>query len=158
MFSLSLFYGFTLYGNIFLDNVTYLPYYVIVTKRKEVYAMNFLSKLDALMADKELNKRQLATESGIPYTTIVNWYKRGYDNMSLSNFKILCDFFNVTMDSLARDDVEELEKRVPKRNGIHISKEEEFLVTCYREADSLDKELALRALHVREKWGAEKMA
>lgn len=33
--------------------------------------MNFLSKLDALMADKELNKRQLATESGIPYTTIV---------------------------------------------------------------------------------------
>jgi hypothetical protein len=158
MFSLSLFYEFTLYGNIFLDNVTYLPYYVIVTKRKEVYAMNFLSKLDALMADKELNKRQLATESGIPYTTIVNWYKRGYDNMSLSNFKILCDFFNVTMDSLARDDVEELEKRVPKRNGIHISKEEEFLVTCYREADSLDKELALRALHVREKGDAEKMA
>lgn len=118
--------------------------------------MNFLSKLDALMADKELNKRQLATESGIPYTTIVNWYKRGYDNMSLSNFKILCDFFNVTMDSLARDDVEELEKRVPKRNGIHISKEEEFLVTCYREADSLDKELALRALHVREKRGRRK--
>ena len=110
--------------------------------------MNFLSKLDALMADKELSKRQLAIESGIPYTTIVNWYKRGYDNMSLSNFKILCDFFNVTMDSLARDDVEELEKRVPKRNGIHISKEEEFLV----------KELALRALHVREKGDAEKMA
>ena len=78
MFSLSLFYAFTLYGNIFLDNVTYLPYYVIVTKRKEVYAMNFLSKLDALMADKELSKRQLAIESGIPYTTIVNWYKRGY--------------------------------------------------------------------------------
>ena len=120
--------------------------------------MNFLSKLDALMADKELNKRQLANESGIPYTTIVNWYKRGYDNMSLSNFKILCDFFNVTMDSLARDDVEELEKRVPKRNGIHISKEEEFLVTCYREADSLDRELALRALHVREKGDTEKMA
>ncbi|RHL84311.1 XRE family transcriptional regulator [Dorea formicigenerans] len=158
MFSLSLFSFFTLYGNIFLDNAIYLPYYVIVTKRKEVYAMNFLSKLDALMADKELNKRQLANESGIPYTTIVNWYKRGYDNMSLSNFKILCDFFNVTMDSLARDDVEELEKRVPKRNGIHISKEEEFLVTCYREADSLDKELALRALHVREKGDTEKMA
>lgn len=120
--------------------------------------MNFLSKLDALMADRELNKRRLADESGIPYTTIVNWYKRGYDNMSLSNFKILCDFFNVTMDSLARDDVEELEKCVPKRKGIHISKEEEFLVTCYREADSLDKELALRALHAREKGDAEKMA
>ena len=55
--------------------------------------MNFLSKLDALMADRELNKKRLADESGIPYTTIVNWYKRGYDNMSLSNFKILCDFF-----------------------------------------------------------------
>ena len=93
MFSFFLFFVFTLYGNIFLDNVIFLPYYVIVTKRKEVYIMNFLSKLDALMADRELNKRRLADESGIPYTTIVNWYKRGYDNMSLSNFKILCDFF-----------------------------------------------------------------
>lgn len=148
----------TLYGNILLDFVIFLPYYVFVTNRKEVYTMDFLSKLDSLMADKELNKRRLADESGIPYTTIVNWYKRGYDNMSLSNFKILCDFFNVTMDSLARDEIEELEKRVPKRKDIHISKEEEFLVTCYREADSLDKELALRALHVREKGDAEKMA
>ena len=120
--------------------------------------MNFLSKLDALMADMELNKRRLADESGIPYTTMVNWYKRGYDNKSLSNYNNLCELFNFTMDSLARDDVEELEKRVSKRKGIHISKEEEFLVTCYREADSLDKELALRALHVREKGDAEKMA
>lgn len=120
--------------------------------------MNFLSKLDLLMTDKGLNKRRLADESGIPYTTIINWYKRGYDNMSLSNFRILCDFFNVTMDSLARDDIEELERRIPARKGIHISKEEEFLVTCYREADSLDKELALRALHVREKGDVEKMA
>lgn len=120
--------------------------------------MNFLSKLDALMADKKLNKRRLAEESGIPYTTIINWYKRGYDNMSLSNFKILCDFFKVTMDSMARDDVEELEKCAPKQKSIHISKEEEALVTCYREADRLDKELALRALNVHEKGDAQKMA
>lgn len=120
--------------------------------------MDFLSKLDVLMSDNGLNKRRLADESGIPYTTIINWYKRGYDNMSLSNFKILCDFFNVTMDSLARDDVEELEKCAPKQKSIHISKEEEVLVTCYREADSLDKELALRALNAHVKGDVEKMA
>ena len=120
--------------------------------------MDFLSKLDLLMASKKLNKRRLADESGIPYTTIVNWYKRGYDNMALSNFKILCDFFDVTMDSLARDDVEQLEKKSSKQDSVHISKEEKLLITCYREADSLDKELALRALHVREKGDAEKMA
>ena len=120
--------------------------------------MNFLSKLDALMSDKKLNKRRLADESGIPYTTIINWYKRGYDNMSLSNFKILCDFFNVTMDSLARDDVEELEKCSPKQKSIHISKEEEMLVTRYREADNFDKELVLRALRVDAKGDAQKMA
>lgn len=120
--------------------------------------MDFLSKLDILMTERSLNKRRLSEECGIPYTTIVNWYKRGYDNMSLSNFTLLCNFFGVTMDSMARDDVESPEKYDPDKKGLHITSEERFLVACYREADTLDKELALRALHVREKGDAEKMA
>lgn len=55
--------------------------------------MTFLEKLDKLMADRDLNKKTLSEKSGIAYTTIVNWYKRGYDNMTISIFKRLCDFF-----------------------------------------------------------------
>ena len=120
--------------------------------------MNFTEKLDLLMKERNLNKHSLAKVTGINYTTIVNWYVLGYGNMSLSNFKAICDFFEVTMDSMARDDVDKIEKYDPDSKGIHMTSEERFLVTCYREADSLDKELALRALHVREKGDAEKMA
>ena len=118
--------------------------------------MNFTEKLDLLMKERNLNKHSLAKVTGINYTTIVNRYVRGYGNMSLSNFKAICDFFKVTMDSMARDDVDKIEKYDPDSKGIHMTSEERFLVACYREADSLDKELALRALHVREKGDAEK--
>lgn len=108
--------------------------------------MNFLDKLDSLMAEKNLNKKSLANDSGIAYTTIVNWYKRGYDNMTISIFKKLCDYFGVTMDCMARDEVSEIEYYKPQKRGLHITPEEELLVKCYRVADDLDKTLALRAV------------
>lgn len=120
--------------------------------------MNFTEKLDCLMKEHNLNKHSLAKAIGINYTTIDAFYKKGYENMKLSNFKIICDYFKVTMDSMARDDIDKIEKYNPGSKGIHITSEEQFLITCYREADSLDKELALRALHVREKGDTQKMA
>ncbi len=113
--------------------------------------MNFLDKLDALMAENNLNKKSLANDSGIAYTTIVNWYKRGYDNMTISIFKKLCDYFGVTMDSMARNEVEQIEYYNPKKRDLHITPEEELLVKCYRAADDLDKTLALRAVKADEK-------
>lgn len=110
--------------------------------------MNFLDKLETLMSIHGIkNKKQLASQSGIPYTTIVNWYKRGYENMTISNFKILCDFFGVTMDSMVRNEVTELEYYNPKNNKIYLSAEEELLIKCYRAADDLDKNLALRSVN-----------
>lgn len=120
--------------------------------------MTFLEKLDYLMEKEHLNKRKVSQGSGIPYSTIDAFYKQGYNNVKLSTFRKLCDYFGVSMDSMARDDVDFPERYSPDKKGLHISKEEEFLVSCYREADTLDKELALRALHVREKGDAEKMA
>lgn len=113
--------------------------------------MNFLDKLDMLMAKNNLNKKTLANDSGIAYTTIVNWYKRGYDNMTISIFKKLCDYFGVTMDSMARNEVQEIEYYNPKKKDLHITPEEELLVKCYRAADDLDKTLALRAVKADDK-------
>ena len=120
--------------------------------------MTFLEKLDYLMEKNNLNKHKLSELSGIPYTTINNFYKQGYDNMKLSTFKKLCDFFGVTMDYFARDEIKEIEYNNPIQKDIYITKEEQFLINCYRTSDTLDKELALRALKADEKGDMGKMA
>lgn len=103
--------------------------------------MTFLNKLDKLMADNKLNKKTFSNNSGIAYTTIVNWYKRGYDNMSISILKKICDYFGVTMDSMARDELE-IEFYNPNAKNLHITNDEEILLRHYRSADKSHKELA----------------
>ena len=103
------------------------------------------------MEKNRLNKHKLAELSNIPYTTITNFYKQGYDNIKLSTFRKLCDYFGVTMDSMARDEVLEIEYYNPYKKNLHISKDEELLLQCYRESDSLSKELAMRAVKADEK-------
>lgn len=62
--------------------------------------MNFLDRLDFLMRQHGLNKHTLAQKSGIPYTTIVGFYNRGYGNAKMSTIRQLAKFFNVTLDYL----------------------------------------------------------
>lgn len=124
--------------------------YSTMLLKKGGVIVTFLEKLDKLMADGGLNKKTLSEKSGIAYTTIVNWYKRGYDNMTISIFKRLCDYFGVTMDSMARNDMQ-IEYYNPNKKDLHITREEEYLLKCYRMADDLDKSLALRAVKADEK-------
>lgn len=120
--------------------------------------MTFLQKLDYLMSLKGLNRKQLSKECGVKYTTIMNLYENGYDNMKLSNLKKFCEYFGVTLDYLVRDEITEIEYYNPNQKDIYFTKEEQFLINCYRTSDALDKELALRALKADEKGDTEKMA
>lgn len=67
--------------------------------------MSFLTKLDKLMKDRNINKNQLSKESGVPYTTIDGFYKKGTDNIKLSTLKKLAAYFECSLDYLADDDV-----------------------------------------------------
>lgn len=67
--------------------------------------MGFLDKLDKLMKEKNINKSQLAKESGVPYTTIDGFYKKGTENIKLSTLKKLVTYFGCSLDYLADDDV-----------------------------------------------------
>lgn len=60
----------------------------------------FLDLLERLMKERNINKNVLANESGIPYTTIDGWWKKGYDNIRLSTLKKLAAYFNVSLDYL----------------------------------------------------------
>lgn len=67
--------------------------------------MGLTDKLDILMKERNINKAELARESGIPYTTIDGFYKKGADNAKLSTLKKLCSYFGCSLDFLADDSV-----------------------------------------------------
>lgn len=119
--------------------------------------MTFLEKLEFLMKEHNVkNIKRLSEELGMPRSTIDAFYKQGYSNMKLSNFRAICDYFGVTMDCMARDEVTEIEYYNPKRKDLPITPEEEILVKCYRSADDLDKTLALRAVNADQAVEAKK--
>ena len=67
--------------------------------------MKMTDKLDLLMKERHLNKRQLSMQSHIPYTTISSFYDKGTENVKLSTLKTLASFFNVSLDYIADDSV-----------------------------------------------------
>lgn len=70
--------------------------------------MNLLEKLDALKAKTGDTNASLAKRAGIPATTIYGLYQKGYGNMKLSTLQALCDYFDVPIDYLAKDNYEEI--------------------------------------------------
>lgn len=111
--------------------------------------MTLLEKIDYLMYKSQLNKHTLSDDAGIPYTTIIGWYKRGFDSMSLSTFRKLCRFFGVTMDSMAFDD-REIEYYDPEAKSFYTSEEERRIIQAFRSADDLGQKLTLRTLKLDE--------
>lgn len=66
--------------------------------------MSFLDKLDLLMRERNLNKHQLSQATGIPYSTIDSFYKKGYENTKLSTLQRLAEYFEVSLDVLTDSD------------------------------------------------------
>lgn len=60
----------------------------------------FLSNLETLMKNHNLNKHSFSVQSGIPYKTIDNFWKKGCDNIKLTTLKRIAEFFNVSLDYL----------------------------------------------------------
>lgn len=87
----------------------------------------FIDMLDMLMNEKGINKSVLAKESGIPYTTIDGWYKKGNEDIRLSTLKKLCAYFNVSLDYIMESEVSQKEKapaQLPELNGDLVSTED----------------------------------
>ena len=69
--------------------------------------MKLTDKLDLLMRERGINKKDLSRQSGIPYTTIINFYEKGTDNVKLSTLLKLSRYLGVTLDYIADDNIEE---------------------------------------------------
>jgi len=75
--------------------------------------MTFLNKLETLMRKKNIeNINQLSKETGIPYTTIDGFYKKGTENIKLSTLKKLAEYFNCSLDFLVDDKITEEKQEV----------------------------------------------
>ena len=92
----------------------------------------FLNNLDALMAERKINKNVLAKESGIPYTTIDGFYKKGWDNVKLSTLLKLAEYFGVSIDWLVLGN--ETEAATSGADSA-LSDEEKNLLESYRTDD-----------------------
>ena len=74
----------------------------------------FLENLDALMRARKINKSTLAKESGVPYTTIDGFYKKGCDNTKLSTLVRLAEYFGVSLDYLVHGKISTLTEHEKK--------------------------------------------
>lgn len=52
-----------------------------------------------------LNSRSFSQHSGIPYTTINSWYKKGYEGLKITTLRKLKEFFGTTYDYWLSDDI-----------------------------------------------------
>ena len=97
--------------------------------------MDFLEKLDFLMNRYDLNKRSLSRKSEIPYTTIDNWYKRGYENLTLPTLRKLATYFNTTLDYWCLDEI--TDPNYGKSSGFKVEYTEMEHIKKYRSLDTL---------------------
>ena len=109
--------------------------------------MTLLEKIDYLMKAQKLNKNQFSQRCGIPYTTIDGIFKKGYENMRLPTFIKICDFFGVTMESMAYDDKDiEYVPAAPASSEGHI---ESRLIGAYRNASPDTKTAVCNVLGIK---------
>lgn len=96
--------------------------------------MGLTDKLDLLMKERNINKADLARESGVPYTTIDGFYKKGSENAKLSTLKKLCTYFNCTLDYLADDTVNDSPTTIAAHfNGEEYTEDELEDIRAYAE-------------------------
>ncbi len=105
--------------------------------------MDFLEKLDLLLKQNNMNKNNLSKASGIPYTTIDGWYKKGYESMQLSTLKKLANYFNTSLDFWAKDET-------PNNvvNSLKFDKQEIKNITMYRKLDIYGKKVVNHVLEI----------
>ena len=111
--------------------------------------MDFLQKLDYLMEKYGLNKLTLSQNSGIPYTTIVGWYKKGYEGLKLTTLRKLADYFNTVLDYWVNED--EIDPNYWKTDGFIVNGDEMGHIQKYRLLDPYGKEAVDGVLDVESR-------
>lgn len=60
--------------------------------------MDFLTRLQRVMAMNGDSKHKLSKDSGIPYTTIERLFNSGWENARISTIQKICDHYGLSID------------------------------------------------------------
>ncbi len=96
----------------------------------------FIEIFNDLLAEKNINRKQFAEQSGIPYTTVIGWtnLNRLPDYTALIK---IADFFQCSIDYLVgRQKYYDYDSSVTT-----LSKQEQNLIFSYRKLSQKDKDI-----------------
>lgn len=100
----------------------------------------FVNNLQKLINRNEINKSILSKESGIPYSTIDGFFKKGADNTKLSTLIKLSEFFEVSLDYLIYGEDEPNTPTTENSSVVDLSEnKEETILDKYNMLDDIDK-------------------
>mgnify|MGYP002861024432 CR=1 FL=1 len=105
--------------------------------------MTFLDKLDAEMATMGINKRKLSQISGVPYTTIDGFYKKGYENAKISTIRKISKALGVSLDYLVEEDIEHRTKKSPSADESVLGEDERNFLNGLRSLTQEQQEVVL---------------
>lgn len=103
--------------------------------------MNFLEKLDYMMEKMSINKSKLSQISGVPYTTIDGFYKKGYENTKISTIRKIAAALDVSLDYLVDDNITDESYQPPqaKKTPSDLSEEAFEIARSYHQLDEHGK-------------------
>lgn len=67
--------------------------------------MNMYDRIDTLLKEKRINKRQLSLDLDIPYTTLVSMFKRKSTSVDIETIKKIANILDVDLDFLATGEI-----------------------------------------------------
>ena len=110
--------------------------------------MNFLEKLNILMNERGLNRKTLSEACGIPYTTIIGFYSKGYEGARMSTIKTLSHYFGVSTDYMIRDEITDPNYGLSPLSSSDLSEDETQLVEDYRNLNDQGQEYIRQTMYM----------
>lgn len=108
-----------------------------------MYYQNF----EELCKQRNIKPNKVSKETGVSTSTLTSW-KQGKYTPKPDKLKLIADFFNVSLEFLMRnEDVQWNPTEQTMDYTISLSEEEQEILTAYRSADEVQKEMIKRLLN-----------
>lgn len=103
--------------------------------------MTLPEKIQSLMLQNNIkNKKKLAEQSGIPYTTIISLFSKSYKNVTMPTVEKLSKFFGVSLDYLCDEAITDPNYGLTAPEAPAFTPDEHQLVEDYRTFNDEGKE------------------
>lgn len=93
--------------------------------------MNMVEKMQLMMDERSLTKADVARGADLPYATVDNLFKRGFEKTGYPTIRKLATYFDVSMEYLTNEDIND--RNYGKVISNNISGDEHRLISLWRQ-------------------------